>query len=859
MDDAAVRQEDDAGRALTVESEDVQAIYNLLLRRDPEGFHLIEAHRGRALDAYFFSFLDSPEFHGAMLPAMAGRAGLPPYRGRLSFEQLRVWLRSRSIFSGDLTDRLAASRSWREAFRTLMTDPEVLARSSTLKDAGTYACEPDGEFEPDGSEIEGDCEHINVWEAKGWCVNHLDRGEKVTVEILVGGEVVGSAICQEHRRDIQSRIGGDGACGFTFVFPPQVQETLREEQWISVRERATGTLIGPSVAVRHHGPSRLDVFDTLEEELARARQTLERLEAQLAGAAPTLGYHLTAYDEFVRAQIEPTAEMLAARLAEVPASSPAPIVSVVLVLDGEGAEAVSATLESLAAQAFPSWELILAGPRPVGLEQPLADLAATGHAVRERAGASGLDAEALSEICMEAGGGDFVLVLLPGDRLRRDALLEMVIAATPDDVAAVYYDQDSYAISADADELRSAPRLKPGFDLDYLLCDDYIGRAVMFRTAVLAELGGFARSLAAAGVLDLLLKTYEARGSGAIAHCPHVLIHTPAEDGVGDREGARDVVAEHLARTAPGATVSANDDPFGGARAGTLRVRWPLAPHPPAVSIIIPTKDHPELLGPCLASVQASLRDYGGEVEIFVVDNGTADPISLALLGSLAAMGTIRLARYPGPFNWSALNNRAVAEARGEILVFLNNDILMLGPGWLSELVSQALRPDVGAVGARLLYGDYSIQHAGLVIGVAGLTSHESVGQPVGDGGYLGRTQLQHRASAVTGACLATRRDVFERLGGFDEAVFKITFNDIDYCMRATANGLAVVYTPFATMLHFESVSRGVGTPSPGVDDELAGFRSRWKDALRHDIYYNAHFDRSARPFTFLTARRRGR
>jgi GT2 family glycosyltransferase len=276
------------------------------------------------------------------------------------------------------------------------------------------------------------------------------------------------------------------------------------------------------------------------------------------------------------------------------------------------------------------------------------------------------------------------------------------------------------------------------------------------------------------------------------------------------------------------------------------------------VSIIIPTKDHPELLGPCLLSLSVSMSDYAGDVEVVVVDNGTTDAIALALMTTLVDTGVIRLARYPGPFNWSALNNRAAAEVAGEVLVFLNNDIVALGVGWLSELISQALRPEVGAVGARLLFGDRSIQHAGVVVGVAGATRHEGVGTAVSDDGYLGRAKLQRRTSALTGACLATRREVFEKLGGFDEAAFKIFFNDTDYCMRVRAAGLALVYSPVATLLHFESASvSGVASPTDGTVNELAVFRDRWREALRYDPYYNAHFDRAARPFAYLAAPRR--
>jgi GT2 family glycosyltransferase len=240
------------------------------------------------------------------------------------------------------------------------------------------------------------------------------------------------------------------------------------------------------------------------------------------------------------------------------------------------------------------------------------------------------------------------------------------------------------------------------------------------------------------------------------------------------------------------------------------------------------------------------------------VDNDSADPATTMYFAGLSSISRMRLIRFHGPFNWSAINNAAAREAQGEILIFLNNDTVVLTRDWCAELVAHALRPEVGAVGARLLYGDGTIQHAGVLVGVDGVAGHESVGETPGHGGYFGRTQLLRSTAAVTGACLATRRALFEELsGGFEALNLKVAFNDVDYCMRVRKAGYRIVYNPFAVLYHFESKSRGrelSETQQARHRSEAVFFRTRWSDAEMVDPYYNPHFERFARPFDRLRA-----
>jgi GT2 family glycosyltransferase len=251
-----------------------------------------------------------------------------------------------------------------------------------------------------------------------------------------------------------------------------------------------------------------------------------------------------------------------------------------------------------------------------------------------------------------------------------------------------------------------------------------------------------------------------------------------------------------------------------------------------------------------------SVVTYPGEYEILLVDNDSAEPATLSYFASLSANPRIRLIRFRGPFNWSAINNAAARDAQGEVLIFINNDTVVLTKDWCVELVANALREDVGAVGARLLYADGTIQHAGVLLGIEGVAGHESVGDTPQSGGYFGRSQLLRSAGAVTGACLATRRAIFSEMdGGFDELTLQVAFNDVDYCMKVRKAGYRVVYNPFAVLYHFESKSRGREISEAQQTRhraEAAAFRLRWKDAEIVDPYYNPHFERFARPFERL-------
>jgi GT2 family glycosyltransferase len=268
----------------------------------------------------------------------------------------------------------------------------------------------------------------------------------------------------------------------------------------------------------------------------------------------------------------------------------------------------------------------------------------------------------------------------------------------------------------------------------------------------------------------------------------------------------------------------------------------------PPVSVIIPTRNKASLLRACVEGLRKT--DYP-EVEIIVVDNGSDEPEALELLGEVQSGGA-RVLPMPGAFNFSALNNAAARLATGRLLCLLNNDVEVLAADWLRIMATQAVRSDVGAVGARLLYPDRTIQHAGVVIGVGGGAGHAHRFQAVDDAGYFQRAHLPQFVSAVTAACLVVDRDRFRAVGGFDEQRFPVAFNDVDLCLRLNAKGWQSFYEPRATLIHHESKSRGKDSHPTNRDRfarEMAALKERWNTEEVQDPFHHACLSRFSERF----------
>lgn len=349
---------------------------------------------------------------------------------------------------------------------------------------------------------------------------------------------------------------------------------------------------------------------------------------------------------------------------------------------------------------------------------------------------------------------------------------------------------------------------RPEWSPELFLGLPYPERAVAVRRTAAIAAGAFRDGFPGATLYDLLLRMTER--SAAVRHVSGPVIGE-IDGGVPlDVAGRREAVADALRRRLDSGTVEITSNP------GACRVRRDRKGE--LVSIIIPTRDRVDLLRPCVESLRRTIQT---PYELVIVDNDSQDPATLGYLNALEAT----VVRYPGPFNFAEMNNRAAERAQGSTLLLLNNDTEAGEPGWLESLLDLALAPEIGAVGAQLLYPDGSIQHAGMAIDSAGRVGQLLAGQdPAGlSHPYLLRAAMD--VSAVTGACMMIRRDLFLSMGGFDPTL-AVCFNDIDLCLRLRERGYRVVFTPFATLLHHECASR---VPYPPLADEVL-FRARWMD-----------------------------
>lgn len=507
-----------------------------------------------------------------------------------------------------------------------------------------------------------------------------------------------------------------------------------------------------------------------------------------------------------------------------------PVVSLLAVLQVGESGVVTAALEMLRAQRYPRWELCLAMPAAARgvMESELEVLEAEEPRLRAAVAATG---EAGLADALGVASGDVVGILDLHDVLHPDALLELVrLLDEQPDVDAVYSDEDVL----DADGRRVEPFFKPDWSPELLLATNYVARLGLVRRALVDAVGGVRADLRNSAAYDLWLRIGE-RAHG-IVRVPKVLYHRRARlaSAVAVDEAAQAramecrVIEDALRRRGLDGSVQALAVSFGVPSAFAPRLR--LCGRP-LVSIIIPTRDKHRFLAQAIHSV-LERTDYE-PYEIIVVDNDSRDPDALRFLDSLGP--PCRVLRSPGDFNFSALNNMAAQHAKGEQLLLLNNDVEVHRPDWLSALLEHAQRPDVGAVGGKLIYPDGRIQHAGVIVGLSGAAGHAFRFWPGEPPQSPRLADLVRNCSAVTAACMMIPRAVFERVGGFDERL-RVVLNDVDLCLRIREAGYRIVYTPFALLTHYEGASRG--RRHPMAEEKL--FRARWAEVLRRgDPYYN--------------------
>lgn len=547
--------------------------------------------------------------------------------------------------------------------------------------------------------------------------------------------------------------------------------------------------------------------------------------------------------------------------ADIARFSNRPLLSVIMATYETPEVHLLAAIASVQAQIYDHWELCIADDASTlpHVATVLKQAAAADSRIRVVSRTVRGHMLATSNAALALARGEWVVLMGHGDQIPSDALYELVAELNDHpDAQVLYTDEDKI----DDDNQRYSPYFKPDFDPDLLLGQNLLHHLTAYRRDLVLSIGGFREGFEGAQDHDLALRATAACGPDAVRHIPRVLYHwrqlkTSENFSQTLREqslsSARRAIAEHLeSRGIPARIVPL--DSFGH------RIIFPLPKQAPLVSILIPTRNRADLLRICLDGV-LNKTDYPA-LEVLVADNGSTEQDALDLLRDVQADPRVHVLDLPGPFNFARITNAVASEAQGDILLLLNNDIEVIREDWLQEMVALAVRPDIGAVGCRLLYPNGRLQHGGTVLGIGGIADHLMVGANRNDTGPFGVLRLLRSAGAVTAACLALRREVWEAVGGMDDINLAVAFNDVDLCLKIRQLGLRVVWTPFAELYHHESASRGSDrSPEKArrFQQEMDYISKRWGDVLLNDPYYNPNFSLDNASFMLAPSPRRKR
>ena len=529
-----------------------------------------------------------------------------------------------------------------------------------------------------------------------------------------------------------------------------------------------------------------------------------------------------------------------------------PLFSIVVPLYKTPGEFLDALVDTVRAQSYPNWELILSDGSGEGspLTAHLKKLEASDERIRVVYNEKQLRIAENTNAAIAEAKGDYIVFADHDDLLVPSALYEnaCVIRSHPD-AAFIYSDEDKIGVG----DKYMQPNLKPEFDPDLLNSVNYICHLLAVKRSLIDEVGLLDPAFDGAQDYDFVLRCTEA--TDAIYHIPKILYHwrffegsTAAnpESKLYAFEAGKRALEAHYKRLGYPATVEM------GAYPGIYRTiyQWEGTPR---VTVLIPNKDHIEDLDVCLKSIDKGV--IYPNLEILIVENNSTEPETFAYYEELKARDPrVRVITYTGPFNYSAINNFGAREATGEYLFLLNNDTEFISDDVIGELLGFCRRSDVGAVGALLYYKDNTIQHAGVIVGWGGVAGHAFVNQKRGETGYMHRVILQQDYSAVTAACMMVKKSVFDEIGGFTEEL-AVAFNDIDLCMKIRKAGYLIVYNPFCELYHYESKSRGLDQGNQEkvrrFQKEMAIFQRTWPEILRDgDPYYNPNFSMVTQDFS---------
>ncbi len=681
---------------------------------------------------------------------------------------------------------------------------------------------------------------------QGWVLRVDQRSNEksggVRIMVTAQGQPITELVADQFRGDVAEALGCDPACGFSFVLPPALRLGRRVKldfHAMPERVQLRGAPIEITVPTSQER-SQIAAMIERTDEMFRFAYNLRR---ELKAALPTDRYSLADYPSWAE---QNTPLILPRATQRYGALAGEPRVSVLCPVYRPVLAEFLAAVDSVRAQTYPHWELILVddASRDDTLSATLAELAKLDPRIRVLTQAKNGGIAAATNLALDAAQGDFVAFFDHDDVMIPCALEVMMRAQAATGARLLYSDEDKI----DARGRVSEPNFKPDFNYRFLLDLNYICHLVVAETALVRAAGGLDPRFDGAQDHDLLLRLTEHLRADEVHHVAEILYHwrITAQSTAGGASAkpraalAGEVaVAEHLKRRRLAAKVE---------RRGALTCYQTqfTSQADPGVSILIPYRNHIALTRQCVEAIRK--QTSGVNYEIILLDNWSdgVDAEKFAVeQGNLPNTQVLKIAE---PFNYSAINNRGVAAARYPYLLFLNNDVFVKDESWLRTLLNEALAdPGAGAIGAKLLYPNGTVQHAGVVLGVGGVADHAFRGLGAAEPGYIAHAMTAREVAAVTAACMLVRRDAFEQVGGFDAEALGVAFNDVDLCLKLRKAGYRILFTPDVVCEHRESMSRGDDLG----EEKLARFmlenevmRVRWGDTLPFDPFYNRQFAR---------------
>jgi glycosyltransferase involved in cell wall biosynthesis len=533
-----------------------------------------------------------------------------------------------------------------------------------------------------------------------------------------------------------------------------------------------------------------------------------------------------------------------------------PLISVVMPVYNVDEVWLRSAIESVIAQLYPRWELCIAddGSSKRHVRRVLKEYLHKDPRIKVTFRNTRGHISVASNSAVELAEGEFIALLDHDDELTEHALYMVAeeLNAFPESDL-IYSDEDKL----DKQGKRVDPHFKSDWNPDLFYSYNFISHLGVYRRSVVNDLRGFREGYEGSQDYDLALRVVEQISDSHIRHIPYILYHWREVPGsvaraVGSTadEAARNALQSHFRRKGTDATVSPGCGNFH-------RVNYPMPAKLPLVSVIIATRDYVNLLRQVVEGILHG-TDYQ-PLELIIVDNQSSEPATLEYLRELQSDARVRIIQYDAPFNFSAIHNLAAREATGQILALVNNDIRIISSEWLREMVSHAVRPEIGAVGAKLYYENETIQHAGIIVGIGGVAGHAHKRLSRQSVGYFARAQVLQNYSAVTGACLVVRHNVYDEVGGLNEVDLPIAFNDVDLCLRIQQKGYRILWTPYAELYHLESATRGPDTDPdklPRFIREQEFMRSKWGDRLVSDPYYSQNLTLNKEDFSLDAPRR---